>query len=412
LTGISAVEIAKKQRYLFLLQKVKKNKTLSKVELDELSRYERKMVDKVILGNLRKRSNKPSTRPSTKPSTRRSTKPSTRRSTKQSKKSKKSPGAPGVAKRVRLPVEEAEIRRLGIECENLTEADAAIKKRKSLKEIFKKHPQLRQAWKRGRFLRNLRGLARTGASVPQAAKKLGLANGRLLRAMIDEDREVGDLWDQTRLEVYIEIKTAIVEAAKEGRADAVRMVESFLLDEKESRGIGSFDPSHVTKLQLVEITGKTKRTITTWLDKFGLPRNADKTFDLGIVWAWREEFLLKKASEGKETAAELDPLKQMKAEKLKVELARHRNELLERSEVVIGQVAWVQNIVMFCERGIEEFSRLCSNQPRQKIAELAQGFFRDLHTEAAKVPKELRLPAAKERELIEFLQRIKTHDTR
>jgi len=401
LTGISAVEIAKKQRYLFLLQKVKKNKTLSKVELDELSRYERKMVDNVVLGNLRKRSNKPSTRPST----RRPTKPSTRRSTKQqSKKSKKSPGAPGAAKRMRLPVEEAELRRLGLECENLTEADAAIKKRKSLKEIFKEHPQLRQAWKRGRFLRNLRGLARTGANVPQAAKKLGLANGRLLRAMIEEDAEVGDLWDQTRLEVYIEIKTAIVEAAKEGKADAVRMVENFLLDEKERPG---FDPSHITILQLTELTGKVRQTIHEWFTKFGLPRNADKTFDLSIFLAWYEEFLLKKAPAGKEPAAALDPLKQIKAEKLKMEMARHRNETLDRNKVMISLVAWAQHVVSFCDRGNVELSRLCVGQPREKIIEIHKRFFQDLHAETARVPKELHLPDAMEKELVAFLNSLK-----
>ena len=311
-----------------------------------------------------------------------------------------------MAKRVRLPVEEAEICRLGLECDNLTEADAAIKKRKSLKEIFKKHPLLRQAWDRGRFLRNLRSLARTGVSVSEAAKKLRLASGQVLRSMIDEDEEVGDLWNMTQLEVYIEIKSALVEAAKEGKADAVRAVESFLLDEKERP---EFDPSHTTKLQLVEITGKTPQTINNWLNKFGLPRNVDKTFDMGMVWAWFEDFMLKKAAVGKESVTELDPLKAMKAEKLKVELASHRNELLDRNEVVIGQIAWVQNIVSFCERGVEELSRLCSSQPREKITEVARGFFRDLHTEAAKVPKELRLPAAKERELVEFLQRLKPH---
>lgn len=419
MTELSAVEIAKKQRYLFLLQKVKENKTLSKVELDELSRYERKMTGKVLLGNLRKRSTRPSTKRSTRPSTRRSTKPSTRRSTKQStrrstkqskKRTKKSKKKILVAKRVRLPVEEAEIRRLGLECENLTEADAAIKKSKSLKEIFKKHPQLRQAWDRGRFLRNLRGLARTGASISEASKKLGLASGQVLRAMIDEDQEVGDLWDQTQLEVYIEIKSAIIEAAKEGKADAVRAVESFLLDEKERP---EFDPSRITKLQLVEITGKTKRTITTWLDKFGLPRNADnKTFDVGIVWAWYEEFLLKKAPVGKEPAVILDPLKAMKAEKLKVELASHRNELLDRNEVVIGQIAWVQNIKSFCERGNDELSRLCCNQPREKIAEIHRRFFRDLLAETAKYPKEFRLPAELGRELVKILQKLKPHNDR
>lgn len=402
LTEVSAVEIAKKQRYLHLLQKVKENKTLSKVELDELSRYERKMTGTVILNSKIVTSTKRSMRPSIK----RSMDTSTRRLTKQPKKSKKKAL---VTKRVRLPVEEAEVRRLGLECDNLTEADAAIKKRKSLKEIFKKHPQLRQAWERGRFLRNLRGLARMGVSVSEAAKKLGFANGRILRAMIDEDVEVGDLWDQTQLEVYIEIKSALVEAAKEGKPAAVRAVENFLLEEKEHPG---FDPSRITILQLTELTVKARQTIHEWYTKFGLPRNADKTFDLGIFLAWYEEFLLKKTSGGKESVAVLDPLKTVKAEKLKVELASHRNELLDRSEVIIGQVAWVQNIVSFCKRGVEELSRLCSSQPREKIADIVRGFFRDLHTEAAKVPKELRLPAAMERELIEFLKRLKPHDDR
>jgi len=348
------------------------------------------MVGKVILGNLRKRSNRPSTK----------------QSTKQPKKSKKKILA---AKHLRLPVEEAEIRRLGLECDNLTEADAAVKKRKSLKEIFKKHPQLRQAWDRGRFLRNLRGMARTGASVSQASKKLGLANGQVLRAMINEDMEIGDLWDQTQLEVYIEIKSAIIEAAKEGKPAAVRAVESFLLDEKERP---RFDPSHITILQLTELTGKARQRIHEWYTRFGLPRNADKTFDMGSFFGWYEEFLLKKAPAGKGSAVVLDPLKAMKAEKLKLEMASHRNELLDRQEAICGLIAWAQHIVSFCERGVEELSRLCCNQPREKIAEIARGFFRDLHSETAKVPKELRLPKAKERELIEFLQKLKPHDGR
>lgn len=253
----------------------------------------RKMIGKVILNskirNLRKRS----------------TKPSTRWSTKQSKKIKKK------AKRLRLPVKEEEIRRLGL---------------------------------------------------------------------------------------------AIVKAAKEGKADAVRMVESFQLDEKEHPG---FDPSHITISQLTELTGKARQRIHEWHTKFGLPRNADKTFDMGIFLAWYEEFLLKKTSAGKKSVTILDPLKAVKAEKLKMELAIHRNELLDRSEVIIGQITWVQNIKSFCERSVDELSKLCSNQPREKIAEIVRGFFRDMYIEAAKVPKELRLPTAKKRELIEFLQKLK-----
>lgn len=317
-----------------------------------------------------------------------------------------------------MPITEAEIRRLGLECESLPEAEAlaklpgrysAIKPSRRLSEIFFKYPQLKKAWERGRFLRNLKGLAGTGASISQAAKKLRLASGLVLRTMIDEDAEVGDLWNQTRLQIFVEIKSALIEAAKEGKADAVRLVESFLLDEKERPG---FDPASMTTLQLTEITGKNRKTIHEWRTKAGLPRNSDKTFDLSIFFAWFEEYLLKKVSVGEKSASVLDPLRTMRAEKLKVELASHRNELLDRNEVVIGQVAWVQNIKTFCERNNNELSRICSNQPREKIAEIHRRFFTELLAETAKYPKELRLPAALERELVEILKKLKPHDAK
>jgi len=367
-TERNIIEVAWKQRYLLLLQKVKSNQTLSKTEISELQKYERKA----------NRKNHTAKKSDVKAGPRKST------------------------------MSQAEVKQLALECESLVQADALknniTRDRKSLSEILDKHPKLKAAWDRGRFLRNLRDLARTGASISQAAKKLRLANGLVLRTMIEEDAEVGDLWEQTQIEVYIEIKTAIIEAAKEGKADAVRAVENFLLEEKEHP---VFDTSHITILQLTELIGKTRKTIHEWHTKFGLPRNADKTFDLSIFFAWFEEYLLKRISVGEKSVAALDPLRAMRAEKLRVELASHRNELVDRNDIIIGQVAWVQNIISICDRNVEELSRLCCNQPREKIEEIHRVFFRDLHSAAVHIPKELRLPAAQERKLKKILQELR-----
>ena len=392
---LSTIEIAAKQRHVLLLGKVKENKALTRAELLELKRYERraagnKIITKVKMpSKARTKKKKPKGAP-----------PAGRGKKKAKKKTKaKKKKAP------RLPVEVAEVRRLGLECENLTEADAAIKSCKSLAEMFKKHSVLREAWDRGRFLRNLRDLARTGASVAEAAKKCGFESGRAMQSIFDEDVEVGDLWKQTQLEISIEIKSAIIEAAKEGKADAVRAVESFLLvDEKEQSGA---DFSRITILQLAKLIGRPRQTIHEWFTKVGLPRNPDKTFDLSIFLAWFEEFLLKKASAGKKPEVILDPLKQMKAEKLKVELARHRNETLDRNEVMISLVAWAQHIISFCDRGNVELSRLCVGQPREKIIDIHKRFFQDLHASTARVPKELHLSAEKEKELVAFMNSLK-----
>lgn len=361
------IEVAWKQRYLLLLQKVKSNQTLSKAEISELQKYERQA-------------------------------------------SRKSPTAKRAA--VKTPrksaISQAEVKQLALECENMTQADSRkdhiTRDIKSLSEILDKHPKLKAAWDRGRFLRNLRDLARTGASVTQAAKKLRLANGRVLRAMIDEDIEIGDLWEQTQLEIYIEIKTAIIEAAKEGKADAVRAVENFLLEEKESP---EFDASHITTLQLTELIGKTRKTIHEWHTRYGLPRNADKTYDLSIFFSWYEDFLLKKISLGEKSGTIRDPLRAIRAEKLKVELASHKNQLVDRNEIVIQQVAWCHNLITICERNVEELARLCCNQPREKIMEIHRVFFRELHAAAVNIPKALHLPAAQEKKLKKIMQELK-----
>ena len=242
-TDENIIEIVWKQRYLLLLQKVKSNQTLSKTEISELRKYE-------------------------------------------SRASRKNPTAKRVPAKTptrKSAISRAEVKQLALECENMTVADTRkdqiTRDRKSLPEILDKHPKLKAAWDRGRFLRNLEGLARKGASITEAAKKLKLANGRILRAMIDKDIEVGDLWDQTQLAVTLELKAGIMEAAMEGKTEAIRAVEKFLVEDKEHP---DFDVSHITTLQLIDLIGKTRTTIHEWVTRFGLPRNIDNTFD-GVV---------------------------------------------------------------------------------------------------------------------------------
>jgi len=253
----------------------------------------------------------------------------------------------------------------------------------------------------------------------------------------------------------------LFDEAKGGNPAAIKAIQqNFLLDEKEPRCIGRSNLSHITILQLAELTGKTRQTIHNWHTKFGLPRNADKTFDLSIFlswhkeflhkktsgliifqlteitgktrqtiydWhtkfglprnadktfdlsiflAWHEKFLLKKASMEKKMMAILDPLRAAKVEMIKLEIARLRNKLLDRSEIITGLVARTQIIKSHCERGVWELTRLCHGQTHKKIAEIHRKFFRDLYTKMSRIPRELRLPPAEEKQLVDFFQRLK-----
>lgn len=63
---LTTIEIAAKQRHMFLLGKVKENKTLSRAELAELKRYERRMDGKITADKSMRTAIKSSTRSSNK----------------------------------------------------------------------------------------------------------------------------------------------------------------------------------------------------------------------------------------------------------------------------------------------------------------------------------------------------------
>jgi len=374
---------------MLLLGKVKENKALTRAELDELKRYERKAAAKILA-----KARMPS-RPLAKKKKPKGAPPAGRGKKKKKKNKKK--------RKARPPIDKAEVRRLGLESENLTAADAAINTRMSLADLLKKYPELRDAWDRGRFLRNLRDLASTRATIPEAAERLEFASARDLQALLNEDMEVADLWKQTRLAVTLELKAAVMDAAKEGKADAIRAVEDMLQNEKEIIGA---DLTRITILQLVEITGRARQTIHEWFTKFGMPRNVDKTFNLNVFLAWFEDFLLGKKGKAEVQEVILDPYRAVKIEKLKAEMARHRNETLDRNAVIIQLVAWAQHLVSYCDRHNDEISRLCVGQPRERVKEIHRKFFQDLHAAIARVPKELHLSDDKEKELVAYMMSL------
>ena len=88
-------EIAQKQRHLSLLRKVRENRTLTKTELRELKRFEREPISSVKIEDKLPRRSSGKEKPS---------------------------GA-----RTRLPITEADVCRLGLECESLTAAGSLAK---------------------------------------------------------------------------------------------------------------------------------------------------------------------------------------------------------------------------------------------------------------------------------------------
>jgi hypothetical protein len=182
------------------------------------------------------------------------------------------------------------VARAAFECSTFAQAADQLDVEK-LVVILQDHPPLHAAWKRGRLLRKVKDLAATTVSVSQAAKELGMA-GMELRALLDSDEEIRDVWDQQRRRLRMDMAQAMVIQAKQGQPKAVRYVENFLRSEQAPVG---FDYRHVPMPVLAEIIGKTRQTLYAWTCNHGCPRNADTTYDLVEFFQWFNRWQQNKA---------------------------------------------------------------------------------------------------------------------
>jgi len=306
-------------------------------------------------------------------------------------------------RKARPSISDAEVRRLGLECESLTEADAELHRlrprlRKNLSDYMGQFAVMKSAWERGRFLRDLKDLAARDASVSQAAKKLRLPNGRALREILDRDPEAGDIWERTKLNVWLDIRQALIEEAKGGNAAAIRALEDFGDEEKERPG---FDPSRISSRQLTELTGRNRKTIHEWHTKFGLARNADKTFDLGVFLAWFEDFCLRKAARGNSEAGPLNPFQQVKTERERLKLLEDRGELVNIGRTLGWQLAQLQNIMNVFEK-TADYANLMFGQPREQIVCVLEDLRDSVAARLQHVPEFLKLSDSARGKLIEL----------
>jgi len=385
---ISAVAIATKQRYVYLLQKIRGNKTLSAPELRELKGFEQAMA---------KANGTKSETKTTKPTVviKKTAAAFTKKAVKKTAKKKTAGRKTKKTRRKRSPVSGRVVRQLALECGSITEADARLAERgvkEGLSELMEQFGYLSNAWERGVFLRELQQLAMTAVSIPEAEASLQMETGEL-KKLLDEDAEAADIWNRGRLSVTIEIKQAIVKQAKDGKPGAIKQIEMLL---RQEIGRPRADLQHLSIGQMVELTGKSRQTIHDWVTKHGLIRNSDRTFDLQAFVRWLEEFTVKKINggNGRAVGAELDPLKKVKAEKIEIELKMQKGNLLDRDQVMAGQMARHQILVNTLARKASDLGMLCQSQSAEAIAKILDGFFEDLRRELCEVPEQLQLPAA------------------
>ncbi len=393
-----AVEIAVKQRHLYLLGKVKANNPLSKGELKELREYE----------NMARKSKTGTDTLGTGAQRHKGTKVKSRKKTTSGSATGKKKKAKKRTKSKRRPIGIAKVKKLAFECEDFTEADTLAQANRladceqPLSELIEQYPDLKKAWQRGRLLRNLKDLSAHAATIGEAESELSMAAGQLTE-LLKSDLEVADIWNQARLATVRDIKRAVIKAAKKGQTTALKNVERILRREIAKSGI---DYRSVTLPEMVQITGKSRQAVHAWHAEYGLRRNSDGTFDLRVFIPWFEEFTLKKANRGSK-AVDHDPFKAAKTERLEIELQRQKGRLLDRDMVMAGQLARQQLLVNALGQRAEQLATVCNGQPPEKIIQILNESFADIRRQQCQVPEQLRLPPAAEKQFAELLESLR-----
>ncbi|HUW61908.1 MAG TPA: hypothetical protein VMZ06_12985 [Candidatus Bathyarchaeia archaeon] len=364
--------IARKQRHLSLLRKVKENQTLIAAELGELQGYE-------------------------------SQPPSTKENRKSQIANHKSQ---------RSPLTEAESQRLGYEYKDLAEADAASGIRPNLSKYFSRHPRLRKAYDRGRLLRYLVELAPKALIYDSARrmKDLGFSqfeSAQNLRDFLDGDAEARELWETARVNAWIKNRESLEKKAGEGDVAAIKLMERWAQDRQRETGEpGAANFSRVGVNQTAELLHVTRETIHEWRTEKGLPVNIDGTFDLYRAIPWWGDFKLKQAVRGRDAVSPLNPFQAVKTERERLQLEKDRGELIEREAVIAFQVVMMQNVVN-AFHGAADLANRVFGQPREEIVARLEEFGDEVMAKFQHVPAELKLSDRALTKLTELYEAIK-----
>ena len=360
---LSAVDIAAKRRHLHLLRKVRGGPALTAAELKELDKYE----------NMAKKKHTPAV----------------------SLEIKKT-GA-GV---IRLG--EAGLKLLALEGKSIAEAEMLLEtqlsviscqkkkaaksasknlkkgKRKraaagpsspgastrhaSLNELFEKRKDLRLAWERGTFLKNIAEFGGKNYTIAEAESQLEMETGQLEQIFL-KDFEASNTWNQARLKTLLAIKGKWLEMVGLATPSALKQLEKLMRREIAHKAV---DFSRLTTAQMMELTGKTRQTIQyEWPVKQGLSRNSDGTYNLAVFLKWFEEFTLK--TKTVRPAVETNSLADEKTIKVRLENEETVGRLLDRTKVIAGLVGRQQTIVRLFTKTIAEQKEPATKQILERV---------------------------------------------
>jgi hypothetical protein len=372
------LDIAKKQRHLSLLQKIRHGKTLTAREIEEIAEYEKKQ--EVV----------------------------------KEKPAKAMVGRPAAAV----------VKGWALKYETMADAEAGENLGFEIKSVLKTK-SLKAAWQRGQFLRKLSAAGKGNASLEEVEHDLQLAEGTL-GPLLEKDDEAREQFNNARFSTIMKVRAAIVEMVENKKLTptTLKQLETFLRMQVVRKDV-DFDkvPTDV----MAELFGVTRQTLIDWKKNRGMPFNADGSYNLrGCLqqtWrekedgtrervpCWFEKMLADKiiSQPGKFGPAAVDDAEALRRAKLKMQIAEMEKRLIG-ADVSMGSIlARAAAIDKYMTSAVEGLHlKLSGGDPARVKAEL-ESFVAGLREASLRLPANYyeSLPdwaAADFRELMEKLK--------
>ena len=297
-----------------------------------------------------------------------------------------------------------------------------------LSSAIESDDKIAEAWEYGRFLGDLGRLAKAGATLQEAALRLGLSADEL-KARLDKDRQASDVWNRSRLDVVLNVKRAAIVSASKGSAAAMRQIEGMFRSAEDGRPMSpqnladllgvplkrvyrwireghlSKNPDGTVDLrkaicvyrdwiesqnkidlqalpakEIEKLFGITHSALYLWLS-MGMPRNPDKTFDLYAVLRWRLDQLQNRQQQ--KMSAELEKLNAKKKE-LQIKMLEKR--LIPADKVMAWKVWTASQITGWIAANIEKLSFDVAGLTPERAKTVLKDAFAKLCSHAAQRP--------------------------
>lgn len=263
---------------------------------------------------------------------------------------------------------------------------------KSLNDLFNRRPELKKAWLRGVFLRNIADYAATPKTIAEAGIAMGMEPGALEK-LFASDFEAADTWNKSRDKKRIEIEDAFMNKAIETCSiSAIKQMQKLMSREVVPPAA---DFTRVSTKSMMELTKYSRETLQVdWPNK-GLSRNIDGTYNLLTFFGWFEDYISKKAMPQKQE----NPAANEKARKYKIENDERIGKLLDRNKVILSFAARLQTDMRI-------FSKYLAEQKDPFVKQTLERIFEESRRERTKAMPELKLNEELTENLKDLLEKI------